>query len=72
MKKNVINCRKHEFVPGRTLRATVKAVNMTGVLVMMPGGRAVGAPASSAKGRLLRFGRATSLMWLCAATMLVR
>lgn len=42
MKKNVINCRKHEFVPGRTLRATVKTVNKTGVVVKMPAGRGSG------------------------------
>ena len=27
MNKNVISCKENEFVPGRTLRATVKAVN---------------------------------------------
>ncbi len=42
MNKNVINCKKREFVPGRTLRATIKAVNETGVMVKMPGGRGSG------------------------------
>ena len=42
MKKNVIDCEKHEFVPGRSLRATVKDVNKTGVMVRMPGGRGSG------------------------------
>ena len=38
MNKNVISCKENEFVPGRTLRATVKAVNKTGVMIKMPGG----------------------------------
>ncbi len=42
MNKNVINCKKREFVPGRMLRATVKVVNETGVMVKMPGGRGSG------------------------------
>lgn len=42
MNKNVINCKKSEFVPGRMLRATVKVVNETGVMVKMPGGRGSG------------------------------
>ena len=42
MNKNVINCKHSEFVPGRTLRATVKTVNKTGVMVKMPGGRGSG------------------------------
>ena len=42
MKKNVIDCGKHEFVPGRTLIATAKDVNKTGVMVRMPGGRGSG------------------------------
>lgn len=42
MNKNVINCKKREFVPGRMLRATAKAVNETGVMVKMPGGRGSG------------------------------
>lgn len=40
--KNVINCKKSEFVPGRALRATAKAVNETGVVVKMPGGHGSG------------------------------
>lgn len=42
MNKNVTNCKKSEFVPERTLRATVKAVNKTGVMVKMPCGRGAG------------------------------
>ena len=40
--KNVINCKKSEFKPGRALRATAKAVNATGVVVKMPGGHGAG------------------------------
>ena len=42
MNKNVISCKENEFVPGRTLRATVKAVNKTGVMIKMPGGHGSG------------------------------
>lgn len=42
MLKNIANCNKREFVPGRTLQATVKVVNKTGVMVKMPGGRGSG------------------------------
>ena len=42
MNKNVINCKKREFVPGQMLRATAKAVNETGVVVKMPGGHGSG------------------------------
>ena len=42
MNKNVINCKKREFVPGQILRATVKGVNETGVMVKMPSGRGSG------------------------------
>ena len=42
MNKNVRNCKHSEFVPGRMLRATVKVVNETGVMVKMPGGRGSG------------------------------
>lgn len=42
MTKNVINCKEIEFVPGRSLRATVKVVNETGVMIKMPGGRGSG------------------------------
>ena len=42
MNKNIINCKHGEFIPGRTLRATVKTVNKTGVMVKMPGGRGSG------------------------------
>ena len=42
MNKNVINCKKSEFVPGRTLRATVKVVHKMGVEVKMPSGRGSG------------------------------
>lgn len=42
MNKNVIHCKHSEFVPGRTLRATVKTVNKTGVMVKTPGGRGSG------------------------------
>ena len=42
MNKNIINCKKGEFVPGRTLRATVKVVHEMGVEVKMPGGRGSG------------------------------
>ena len=40
--KNVLTCKKRDFVPGRVLRATVKCVNETGVIVKMPGGRGAG------------------------------
>lgn len=42
MNKNIINCKKGEFVPGRALRATVKVVHEMGVEVKMPGGRGSG------------------------------
>ena len=42
MDKNVVNCKKREFVPGRMLRATVKVVNETGVMIKMPGARGAG------------------------------
>ena len=42
MNKNIINCKHSEFVPGRTLRATVKAVHNEGVIVKMPEGRGSG------------------------------
>ena len=42
MNKNIINCKHGEFIPGRTLRATVKTVNKTGVMVKTPGGRGSG------------------------------
>ena len=42
MNKNIINCKHSEFVPGRMLRATVKVVNETGVMVKMPGDRGSG------------------------------
>ena len=42
MLKNIANCNKREFVSGRTLQATVKVVNKTGVMVKMPGGRGSG------------------------------
>ena len=40
--KNIINCKYSEFVPGQTLRATVKIVCEMGVVVKMPGGRGSG------------------------------
>ena len=42
MNKNVINCKKGDFVPGMILRATVKGVCETGVMVKMPRGRGSG------------------------------
>ncbi len=42
MNKNVIDCKHGEFVPGRTLRATVKTVRKEGVLIKMPGGKGSG------------------------------
>ncbi len=42
MNKNVINCKKSEFVPGQTLQATVKNVCATGVMVKMPDGHGSG------------------------------
>ena len=42
MKNNVLDCTVTDFRPGLALRATVKAVNETGVMVKMPGGRGSG------------------------------
>jgi len=42
MRKNVVNGKKSEFVPGRTFRATVKTVRRDGVLIKMPGGKGSG------------------------------
>ena len=42
MKNNVLDCTANDFHRGRTLRATVKAVGKTGVMVEMPDGRGSG------------------------------
>ena len=42
MNKNIINCKHSEIMPGRMLRATVKVVNETGVMVKMPSGHGSG------------------------------